>query len=106
MQRYSNLILDIHLVEFIDAANSMISQHQSSSFDAKFTSLRIPAHTRCQTSSIACSSTTVDGPRKELADVLQELTLGRGWITNDANVDISSQLNAIISLLLDSAKQL
>ena len=40
----SNLVLDIHLVELIDTADSVISKHQSTSFDTEFTCLRILTH--------------------------------------------------------------
>ena len=40
----SNLIFDIHLVELIDTADSMIGKHQGTSLDTEFSCLRILAH--------------------------------------------------------------
>ena len=37
----SNLVLDIHLVELIDTADSVIGKHQGTSLDTEFTCLRI-----------------------------------------------------------------
>ena len=85
-----DLILDVHLVEFIDAAYSMVRQHECSSLDTELTSFWISANACSETSCITCSSTTVDSSGKELANVLQELTLSCCWITDYANVDISS----------------
>ena len=40
----SNLILDIHLVELINTADSVIGKHQGTSLDTEFSCLRILAH--------------------------------------------------------------
>ena len=37
----SDLILDVHLVELIDAADTVIGQHESSCLDAEVSSLRV-----------------------------------------------------------------
>ena len=44
-----NLVLDIHLVKLIDAADAVIRKHQGTSFDAELTCLRILAHRGGQT---------------------------------------------------------
>ena len=40
-----NLILDIHLIEFVDAADAMISEHECSGLYAEVTGLWILDHT-------------------------------------------------------------
>lgn len=45
----SHLILDIHLIELIDTADTMVSQHESAGFNAEFTSLWVLEHRCCQT---------------------------------------------------------
>ena len=48
----SNLILDLHLVELIDAADAVISEHESTSLNAELSSLVILAHRSGQTCGI------------------------------------------------------
>ena len=59
----SNLIFDIHLVELIDTADSMISKHQGTSLDAEFTCLWVLAHRSCQTCCIRGLTRAVDCTR-------------------------------------------
>lgn len=40
----SNLILHIHLVELVNAANTVVSEHKCTSFDTEFTGLGILAN--------------------------------------------------------------
>ena len=68
----SNSILRSHFVELIDAADTVISEHESTSFDAELTCLVIFAHGCGQTSGVRGFTTTVDGAGEELADVLEE----------------------------------
>jgi hypothetical protein len=100
------LIFNIHFVEFIDATNTMIGKHQGSSLDTKFTSLWVLENTSCETSSTRCLATCVDAAGKERTNVLQELTLGCAWISNDADVDITSELDAFNCLFMDTSKEL
>ena len=58
-----NLVLNIHLVEFINAADSMISKHKSTCLDAELSSLKVLPHRRGKTSSVGCFTAAVDGTR-------------------------------------------
>ena len=102
----SRLILDVHLVKLIDATDTMVCQHQSSCFNAELSSLSVLQDTGSQTCGITGLSTTVDGSWQELADILEELTLGCGWVSDDAGVDVSSQLKIVSCVLLDSTEEL
>ena len=102
----SHLILDVHFVELVNAADSVIGKHESSCFDAEVSSLRVLQHTGSKTSSTGCFSTCIDGSWQERANVFQELRFGSRWISNDADVDVSSQLDAFFGSLLDSSEQL
>ena len=84
------LILDFHFVEFINAANAVVSEHECSGFDAKLTSLWVFTNAGSQTSCTACLSTCVDSSGKELADVFEELALCCCWVANDANVNVAT----------------
>ena len=99
-----NLILDIHLIKFIDAANSVVCKHESSCFNAELTRFRVPSNVSSQSSCTTGSSTAVNGTWEELADVLEELTFCSGRVTHNANVDVTPQLDSIISFLFNTAK--
>ena len=65
-----HLIFDVHLVEFVNAADAVVCKHQGACLDAKLASFRILANTCRQTSSIARFSATVYSSSHKLADVL------------------------------------
>ena len=99
-----HLILDIHLIKLINAANSMVCKHKSSCFNAELTRFRVSSHISSQSSCTTGSSTAVNGTWEELADVLEELTFCSRRVTYDANVDVAPQLDSIISFLFNTAK--
>ena len=98
------LVLDIHLVKLIDTADSVIGKHQSTGLYAKLASLRVLAHAGSQTCCVACLAATVDSPWHEDTDVLQELTLCCSRIADDADVDVTSELDLILCLFLNSTE--
>ena len=102
----SHLVLNIHLVELINATDTMVREHQCTGLYAKLASLWVLAHAGSQTRRITCLATAVDSPWHEDTDVLQELTFGCSWVADDANVDITSELDLILCLFLDSSEQL
>lgn len=101
-----DLILNVHLVELIDATDTMISKHQGASFKTILSSLRVFADIRCQTSCARSLAAAVNCAGEELADVLEKLGLGGSWVTNNADVDVASELDFVNSIFLYSAEQL
>jgi hypothetical protein len=59
----SSLISRVHLIEFIDTADTVVSEHKGSRFNAEFSCLTVFAYTGGQTSSRTCLSTGVDSAR-------------------------------------------
>ena len=102
----SYLILDVHLIKLIDTANSVICKHQGTCFNAKLSCFGILTHRRGQTSSIWGLTTTVNCTGQKLADVLEELRLGCCRISNDANIQITSELYSICSVFFNTTKEL
>jgi len=102
----SNLIFTIHFIEFIDAADTVISKHKSTCFNTEITCFRIFDYTSRKTCSTWCLSTCVDSSWQELADVLEELRLSCGRVTNDTNINVTSQLDAFNGFLWNSTKKL
>lgn len=102
----SYLILDVHLVEFIDAADTVVCEHQSTSFDTELSSFRVLQDTSGETSSTGSLTTGVDGSWEEGTNVFKELTLSSGGVTNHTDVDIASELDAFGGVFLDTTEQL
>jgi hypothetical protein len=102
----SCLIFDVHLVELVDTTDSVVSQHQGTSFDTVLTSLNILANRSCQTSSTRWFSTCIDCSRQELTDIFKELRLGSGGVADHTNVDVTSKLDTIGSFLSNTTKKL
>jgi hypothetical protein len=84
----------------------MVSQHQSSSFNAEISSLRIFEDTSRQTSSTTSFTGCVDSSWQELSDIFQELAFCSGWVSYNADIDISSQFDTFFCFFLDTAKKL
>ena len=101
-----HLVLDVHLVKLIDAADAVVSQHKCSSFDAELASLRVFTHTCCQACRIACFAAAVNRPSHELTDVLQELAFSGCWVSNDTNIDVTAELDLICGVFLDTTELL
>lgn len=111
----------------------VVSQHQSSGLDHKLMGLLVPDHGRGQTGGGAGLAAGVDRPGAELlhmpeththahpdqqtvtfsvtnlrmlaANVLQELALGRAGISDNADVDVSSQRGPLGGRLGNAAEQ-
>mmetsp|Transcript_11421 Transcript_11421/g.28919 ORF Transcript_11421/g.28919 Transcript_11421/m.28919 type:complete len:525 (-) Transcript_11421:282-1856(-) len=101
-----DLVLLIHLVKLIDAANAIIRQHQRPGFDAELAGLVILTNARCKSRRGRGTTRGVHGPRHEPGGVLEELTLGAGGITDHAHVDVPAQRDPLLGLLVDAAKNL
>ena len=102
----SHLVLDVHLVELINAADTVVSKHQCSSFNTKLARFRIFSDTGSQTGSTTCLATGVNSSWQELTNILKELTFCSGWISDNTNVDVSTQLQVVTCLLWNSTKEL
>lgn len=101
-----DLVSRVHLVELVNTADAVISQHQSSRLNGKVASLRVLQNTGSETSGTRSFARGVDGSWQESVDVLQELGLGGSWVSDDADVDVASDLHAIGSSLLYPSEEL
>ena len=70
-----DLILELHLVELVDAADSVVGKHQSSGLDTHIAVL-VSCDTGSQTGSTGGLSVGVHTPWHKLVDALEELRLG------------------------------
>jgi hypothetical protein len=84
----------------------MVSEHQGSCLNTELSCLWVLEDTSCETSSTRSFTTCVNAAGKEGTNILQELTLSSARISNDTDVDISSELDTFHGLLMNSAKKL
>ena len=80
--------------------------NRHASFDAELTCLVIFAHGCGQTSGVRGFTTTVDGAGEELADVLEKLRFCSGRVSDNADVKITSELDAVHGVFLDTTEEL
>lgn len=100
------LVIEVHLVELVDTADSIIRQHQCSSFDPHIARL-ISGDTGGQPSRTCGLAVRVDTPRHKLIDSLKELRLRGGRVTNNQDIDIASDGDLVGSCnLMDASKKL
>lgn len=64
-----DLVGKVHLVKLVDAADTVVCEHESTGFDGEFTRLLVPDDCCCQTSCGGCLARGVDGSRQEAAYV-------------------------------------
>lgn len=83
-------IMLVHLVKFVNQANTFVSQHQCSSFQLPLISRVISLDTRSQTHSRCSLSSCVDRPEEDLLDAFEELRLSDSWISEQQDVDVPS----------------
>lgn len=85
----------------------MVSKHKRTSFNAELSSFWVSLDTGSESSSRGGLSRGVDASGEELVNVLQELGLCGGWVSDYADVDVSSQVYFIFHCsFVDSAKEL
>ena len=91
----SHLVLDVHLVKLVDAADAVVRQHQRARLDPVLASLVVPHHAGSQPRSAAALAAGVDGTRKKGRHILEHLALGSGRVADDRDVDVAAQLDAL-----------
>ena len=119
-----NLVGNIHFVEFIDGADSIVCQHKGTSFNGEITCFFVLNNCSRQTSSRGGFARGINGARKKRANIsgiideklelgggiqqklLQKLGLRGRRITNDTYIDVASKMHALRCPLVDSSHQL
>ena len=80
----------VHLVELVNHANALVGQHQRSCLQLPLIR-RVIAFDTCSQTHCRCSLTScVNRPEKNLLDALEELGFGDARISEQQDVDISS----------------
>jgi len=63
----------IHFVKLIDAANTTVRKDKSTTFEDNFTSLWVLGDINCETDCRGALARSVDTPRSNFVNILQEL---------------------------------
>lgn len=100
----SCLIFGVHLVELVNATDTVVCKHQRTRFNTVLTGLHVFAHGSCQTGSAGALTRCVDSSWQELTNVLQELGLGSGRVTHDANIDVASKFDTVLGTLANTTE--
>ena len=91
-----DLIVRVHLVEFVDAAHAVVREHQRPGLDAKVARVLIARDGGGQAGGARRLARRVDAPvGQEGVNELEKLRLRRRRIPDDAYVDVPAQANAL-----------
>jgi hypothetical protein len=85
----------VHLVEFVDAADAVVRQHQRAALQDHLPGHRVALHGGGEADAGAASARGVHAARRHGDDVLQELRLGDARIAHQTDVDVASDLDAV-----------
>mmetsp|Transcript_57710 Transcript_57710/g.135452 ORF Transcript_57710/g.135452 Transcript_57710/m.135452 type:complete len:624 (-) Transcript_57710:224-2095(-) len=100
-----HLVLDVHLIELIDAADPVVCQHERACLDAKLPGLLVLDHRRRQPCGGGGLARGVDSARHEARDVLEELRLCARRVAHYADVDVAPEVGLRLGLLVNPAEE-
>ena len=80
----------IHLVKFINADHAPIGKHHGPSLESPLPCLLIGSHGSRQTNTRGATPSGGHSTGGSVEDVAEHLGLGRGWVTNQKNVDVTA----------------
>lgn len=98
-------IVVVHLVEFIDGADAVVSEHKGATLEDHLVGDGITHHGGGKTDSTASTTRGVDTTGSHLGDVLEKLRLGNTRVTHEADVDITTNLHAVTNLLCNTTNE-
>ena len=102
----SHLVRVVHLVELVDAADTIVRQHQRARLQTHLSRLHVATHAHRETGRRGRLARSVHRARRNAVDVLQELRLRRRRVAHDTDVDVAADAAAVRRLLVDAADQL
>lgn len=89
----------VHLIEFIDTADTIIGQHQRTTLEDHLVGNRVTHDGGGETNARRPATGGVDSSRGDLADVLEQLRFGHTGIPHEADVDVTSDSHTVAHLL-------
>jgi hypothetical protein len=94
----------IHLIEFVDTADTSVRQNKSSGFENDFLSLWVFSDVNSQTHCGTASARGVDASGSNFMNVLEKLGLCSRRVSAKQNVDLSSEATTACELFANTAK--
>ena len=101
----SNLIFCLHLVELINATNSIICKHECSCLYSHISTL-VSCNTCSQTCSWCSFSVCVDWSWNKLVDTFEKLTFSWRRVPNDKDINISSNIDFVLGFFVNTSNKL
>jgi hypothetical protein len=95
----------VHLVKLVDQAHSLVRQHQRTTLQRPLTRHRILPHARRQTDRTSSLTRRKHSSVRRLLDVLQELRLGCSGVTEEEDVDITTDAMLAVDVLRNTAEE-
>ena len=92
-------ILVIHLIELIDEAQALISQHQCSTLECPLSRDGVFMDTGSETDCRGTLTSGVNAAVEHLLHVLKELRLGSTGVSQEQNVDVTSDAMLTVDVL-------
>lgn len=95
----------VHLVEFVDAADAVVGQHQRAALEDHLVRDGVAHDGGGETDSRGSTAGGVDSSGGHFADVLEQLRFGHTGISHEADVDVTSDSHTITHLLRGSTNE-
>ena len=84
-----------HLVELIDAHYSSVCEHHRSSLQSLLAAINVRSYRSCETNTGGAPARGGDGEGGNVQYASQQLTLGRGGISNHHQIDVTAKVRAV-----------
>lgn len=95
----------VHLVKLINQADTLIGQHQSTTFKRPLSRYRVFSYTGSETDSRGTLTGGKDSSVRGFLDILEELRLGCTGVTEHEDVDVATNAMLAVDILGNTAKE-
>ena len=102
---YRRAVRIVHLVKLVDQAVALVREHERPALKCPLARDWVLAHARRQTDCGRTLTGREDGSVRGLLDVLEELRLGRTWVSQEENVDVPSEAKLAVDVLGNAAEE-
>ena len=97
-------VIVVHLIKLVDEADSFIGEYKCSTLERPLSSDWISVYT-CRKTDSACTFTScVDNSMVDLLDVLEELTFGSTWVSQQKHIDVTTDPVLVVNVFGLTAK--
>ncbi len=95
-----------HLVKLIDTHDTAVRQHHRAGLQALLAGLRVHSDGGSETHAGGAATGGGDGQGSDVQHRAQQLTLGGGGVSHEHDVDVTTQVSAVLQIALATAEQL